>query len=75
MQRISASFAVGQNCPVSMELMVLRDTPTIFAKSDWDKSFSARATFSLFFSIKSSLIISYPKSVHVLTRSTLEQKY
>ncbi len=28
MQRISASLAVGLNCPVSMELMVLRDTPS-----------------------------------------------
>ena len=31
MQSISASFAVGQNCPVSIELIVFLDTPTISA--------------------------------------------
>ena len=29
MQRIRANFAVGLNCPVSIELIVFLDTPTI----------------------------------------------
>ena len=33
MQSIRASLAVGLNCPVSIELMVWRDTPTSFASS------------------------------------------
>jgi len=48
---MSANFAVGQNCPVSMELMVFLETPTISANVDCERSFSALATFSLFFSI------------------------
>ncbi len=47
---MSASFAVGPNCPVSMELMVLRETPTISASWAWERPFSARASFSRFFS-------------------------
>ena len=31
MHKINASLAVGLNCPVSMELMVLWDTPTVSA--------------------------------------------
>lgn len=30
MHRIRASFAVGLNCPVSMELIVFLDTPVHF---------------------------------------------
>ena len=36
---------------LSMELMVLRDTPTSSASWVWDSPFSARATFSRFFRI------------------------
>lgn len=32
MQRTSASLAVGLNCPVSMELIVFRDTPRQLGK-------------------------------------------
>ena len=39
MHRISASFAVGLNCPVSMELIVLRDTPTSSASSVFQYQF------------------------------------
>ena len=41
----------GLNCPVSMELMVFRDTPTSSASWVWERFFSARATFSRFFRI------------------------
>ena len=41
MHRISASFAGGLNGPVSMELMVLRDTPTISASACWEIAFGA----------------------------------
>ena len=44
MQRISASLAVGLNWPVSMELMVLRETPTSSASAACDNFFSARAS-------------------------------
>ena len=40
MHKISASLAVGLNCPVSMELMVFRDTPTSSASWVWDSPFS-----------------------------------
>lgn len=33
MHKIRVSLAVGLNYPVSMELIVLPDTPTIFAKA------------------------------------------
>ena len=36
MHSSSASFAVGLNCPVSMELIVLRETPTMSANCDCD---------------------------------------
>ena len=51
MHNISASLAVGLNCPVSMELMVFRDTPTSSASWVWDSPFYARATFNRFFRI------------------------
>lgn len=54
MHRIRASLAVGLNCPVSMELMVLRDTPTILASSPWDSFFSLRASFRRFFKMSAS---------------------
>ena len=44
-----ANFAVGQNWPVSMELMVFLETPTILARSDWEIFFSDRISFILFF--------------------------
>ena len=56
----SASFAVGQYCPVSMELMVLRETPTKAASSPCDKCFSARASLRRFFKM------SFP-SIQMLT--------
>ena len=37
-QRIRANFAVGLNCPVSIELMVFLDTPTISAS--WARAVS-----------------------------------
>ena len=58
--RIRASFAVGQNCPVSMELMVFLETPIISANAAWEMSLSALATFSLFFSTISSFILVPP---------------
>ena len=61
MQRINASFAVGLNCPVSMELMVFRDTPTISASCACERFFSERASFSLFCSFSSSLHLSKPQ--------------
>ena len=48
MHRISASFAVGENCPVSIELIVFRDTPTSSARADCDSPRSCRASFSPF---------------------------
>ncbi len=57
MQMISASFAVGQNCPVSMELIVFLETPTICASSDWEIFFSVRNSFSLFLRINESSTI------------------
>ena len=51
MQRIKASFAVGLNCPVSIELIVFLETPTISAKALCDKPFSVLVSFSLFFNI------------------------
>ena len=40
------------NCPVSIELIVLRETPTISANSVCDNFFSFRTSFNLFFKIK-----------------------
>lgn len=61
MLRTRASLAVGLNCPVSIELMVWRDTPTSLASSPWDRFFSARAIFSRFFKISwSSHFITAP---------------
>lgn len=48
---MSASLAVGLNCPVSIELIVLRDTPTISASCVCDNFNSVRASFSRFFNI------------------------
>ena len=56
MHRTSASFAVGLNCPVSIELIVFRDTPTISASCACDSPFSERISLSLFFSISLSFI-------------------
>ena len=46
--RIKASFAVGQNCKVSMELIVFLETPTICARSDWESFFSVRISFDFY---------------------------
>ena len=54
---------MGQNWPVSMELMVLRDTPTISAKADCDRFFSALAAFSLFRNTMSSFRSPHPLKV------------
>lgn len=56
MQRINASFAVGLNCPVSMELIVVLDTPISSASCVWDSFFSVRASLRLFFNFSSSFI-------------------
>ena len=40
-----ASRAEGLYCPVSIELMVWRVTPTSEASCSWERFFSARATF------------------------------
>ena len=45
MQRMSASLAVGLNWPVSIELIVFRETPTSSASCDWERPFSQRASF------------------------------
>lgn len=42
MHSSSASFAVGLNCPVSMELIVLRETPTMSANCDCDSPCAVR---------------------------------
>lgn len=39
MHSTSASFAVGLNCPVSMELIVFLDTPTSSASCACDSFF------------------------------------
>ena len=44
---MSASFAVGLNAPVSMLLMVLRETPTICARSDCDQPRSLRRLYAV----------------------------
>ena len=56
MQIISASFAVGLNWPVSIELIVLRETPTVAASCACDSPCSLRTCFMLFFSISLSSI-------------------
>lgn len=53
MQRMSASLAVGLNWPVSIELIVFRETPTSSASCDWERPFSQRASFSRFCSFSS----------------------
>ena len=53
---IRANLAVGLNWPVSIELMVLRETPTSSANCAWENFFSARASFKWFFSISRSVI-------------------
>ncbi|ADO37106.1 hypothetical protein SAMN04515649_10685 [Eubacterium callanderi] len=62
MHKINANFAVGLNCPVSMELMVLRETPTSSARADWDSFFSFRISFKRFFRINSSFKTLYPST-------------
>ena len=42
MQMTRASLAVGLNCPVSMELIVLRDTPTNSASCACERPHSVR---------------------------------
>ena len=65
MHSTRASFAVGLNCPVSMELMVFRDTPTSSASWVWESPRSALATLSRFFKISWPSILS-PRSVRHL---------
>lgn len=54
MQRINASFAVGLNCPVSIELIVFRETPTISASWFCESPFSNLTSFKWFFKINLS---------------------
>ena len=49
--KISASLAVGLNGPVSMELIVLRDTPTKSESACYDSFFSVLTFLRLFFNI------------------------
>lgn len=49
-----ANLAVGQNCPVSIELIVWRDTPTISANCPCERFFSALATLRRLFNTNSS---------------------
>lgn len=58
MHKRSANFAVGLNCPVSIELMVLRETPAMAASSACEKPFSKRFSLSLFLK-SSSAILAY----------------
>ena len=44
MHNTNASFAVGLNCPVSIELIVFLETPTSFANSACDSPFSFLAS-------------------------------
>ncbi len=46
--KMRASLAVGLNCPVSIELIVFRDTPTISASWVCDIFSSARASLRRF---------------------------
>ncbi len=69
MQSSSASLAVGLNCPVSMELMVLRETPTIWANCAWDSFFSLRASRSRFLSI-SSFSIRYTIAMEAMSSTS-----
>lgn len=52
MHKISANLAVGLNCPVSIELIVFRDTPTISANADC--KVSVQPLFSLNYFLKLS---------------------
>lgn len=47
---INARRAVGLNCPVSIELIVFRETPTISASCACDSPESVLHSFNLFFS-------------------------
>ena len=55
-QSTSANFAVGLNCPVSIELIVFLDTPTKSANCACEKPFLFRTSFKLFFKINLSPI-------------------
>ena len=59
-----ANLAVGLNCPVSIELIVFGETPTISASCDCESFFSNRASFNLFrnFSHRSSLCLNKPQN-------------
>ena len=55
MHKINANFAVGLNCPVSIELIVFLETPTIFANSVCEKPFSFLIFLNYFL-----ILINYP---------------
>lgn len=59
MQMIKANFALGVNCPISIELIVFLETPTISANCCWDRFFSLRDSFRLFFKTNLSSISLY----------------
>lgn len=54
---IKANFALGVNCPISIELIVFLETPTISANCCWDRFFSLRDSFRLFFKTSLSSIV------------------
>ena len=60
---ISASFVVGENWPVSMELMVFRDTPTSSARAAWESFRSVRASLMRFLRISWSFMAYHQPSV------------
>ena len=59
MHRIKASFAVGENCPVSILDIVFRDTPTRLAKLSCESPFFCRASFMRLRSMSLSSIVRY----------------
>ena len=61
---MSANLAVGLNCPVSIELIVFRETPTISASCDCE-SFFQTAPLSICSAIlthRSSLCLNKPRN-------------
>ena len=59
-----ASFAVGQYCPVSIELIEFLDTPIISARVVWEIFLSVRIFFRWFFSFNCSFTSAPPYYNH-----------
>ena len=71
MHRISANFAVGLNWPVSIELIVFLDTPTISANRDCDNPALLRYSFNLFFNIND---VSFSIIIYFIPKTIIPQK-